>query len=709
MKPLNPADLKQYFSSPDYQNRRKGRKQILKFARGKAVSTERKGVLFQSKAAHRFGRAVRLYLDRRAKLSEQLREKPDQPPTQPVFLKRSMKVVECDDCQTFVNQSGLTRVGKVQQGEVVLLEAVLNNDFTSASEALEKLCTIFKDNFGESWVKDYDQYLSKLDLELEGMVAAYSKGSFWQRILGKHKKYKKVVYRARDIMHNHRNQQIDKTGWDPQKKRVLKPSPARTYHQHLQAHKPVEAKPATERKIETAPATEMQVKETAPAIQKEVTTAFARLCKQYPELQSEDLNLVVSILDQNDRLADGVLRPNAYRAMFDIELFGHIVKQKSGQPLSLQPSQVSLHKQLQPVPVAPAVESPPVTLAQEVPAPESSEQNRVMGGLLQQINSIEPEEEAAFDQPLTEDICAHGVQGATLEAELKRVDAEIDQLQSEMAGIPGIAIDLQKQRINNRILQRYRFGKISYQKALSQLSQGKAPDQRRDIKVSLDSTTPVRQTLLTAGEKKELALYREAVNYLHTHQRHGDSNCQSFANAMEVFCRGRGYNQVLGVREQLEVPRIGQTAPIAVWNHPDWSRKNTTEFLPDLCFHPDTHESMPDAFPQAVKRSTNAYNPHGEENLLQLNGERYTLLKTAKTGAAGHYLFVVRARSTGRFIAIDGQSRQVYPLLHADGTMTDEARDKIDGRNIYTFRTDNIPDEVYMAELEKTNDLLRQS
>ena len=90
-----------------------------------------------------------------------------------------------------------------------------------------------------------------------------------------------------------------------------------------------------------------------------------------------------------------------------------------------------------------------------------------------------------------------------------------------------------------------------------------------------------------------------------------------------------------------------------------------------------------------------------------LNGSRYILLKTGKEGGGGHVLYMVRSKATGRFIIIDGQSRQVYPLMHPDGTYTDEAEGILGGRNIYTLRVDNISDDDFKADLKRSNDLMK--
>ncbi|MCL6268653.1 hypothetical protein M3P05_01630 [Sansalvadorimonas sp. 2012CJ34-2] len=309
---------------------------------------------------------------------------------------------------------------------------------------------------------------------------------------------------------------------------------------------------------------------------------------------------------------------------------------------------------------------------------------------LQEVRSVG---KPHYDQPLTEELFAHGETNVTYEAELARVNQATDEMAVFMTPEEYI-----RQKSNNEILQKYRFGIIpSREEAWRQLTNGVPSTQWRDLDGQLRGTTPVRPTKLSQEEVRELGVYRRAVQELYETQSHGNSNCQSFANSMEHFMRGLGYQQVVGVMQQLDMNvKVGDPTPVACWNLPKYQAGNFSSFL----------EGLYDFRAAAAEGMAKQPNP-ANDGPAALNGSRYILLKTSKEGGGGHVLYMVRSKATGRFIIIDGQSRQVYPLLHPDGTYTDEAKDILGGRNIYTLRVDNISDKDFKADLKRSNDLMK--
>ena len=199
-----------------------------------------------------------------------------------------------------------------------------------------------------------------------------------------------------------------------------------------------------------------------------------------------------------------------------------------------------------------------------------------LGEVYRQIQVVGEVENPRYDQPLTEELFAHGETHITYDAELARVNHETDAMAKFMD-----PEEVTRQKRNNAILQQYRFGIIkSRDEAWRRLTHGVPRIQWPDLEGLLNGTTPVRPTRLTQEEARELGMYRQAVQDLYDTQSHGNSNCQSFANSMEHFMRGLGYQQVVGVMQQLDMNvKAGDPTPVACWNLPKYQEKNFCGFL----------------------------------------------------------------------------------------------------------------------------------
>nr|MDT0251762.1 hypothetical protein [Endozoicomonas sp.] len=210
-------------------------------------------------------------------------------------------------------------------------------------------------------------------------------------------------------------------------------------------------------------------------------------------------------------------------------------------------------------------------------------------------------------------------------------------------------------------------------------------------------------TKLTSAEFAELTLYRAAIQIFHKNQIPGAASCQSFVNAIECFLRNQGYHQVIGIDEQLDM-NVAPGAPTAVvcWNVAELRSCYFTTFL---------HDVDSDAFRKAIQSGEQAGASPENDSIDQLNGERYLLLRTTPTGEEGHFVNLVRSKASGRFIVIDGQKENIYPVIHPepDFTITDDADKDITQRNIYAFRTDLIPDSIFSEELKRSNALMQSS
>ena len=145
----------------------------------------------------------------------------------------------------------------------------------------------------------------------------------------------------------------------------------------------------------------------------------------------------------------------------------------------------------------------------------------------------------------------------------------------------------------------------------------------------------------------------------------GNSNCQGFANSLEHFARGKGYNQVQGVAVAVELPfDYSQTSPIVGWYQLD------AEMNPQ--FHGQFQANV-DGFFEAMRKGQSRVPGQTRDVLEAMDRDRYIVLKSGTSGGAGHYTCIQRLKSSGRFILVDPQNQQIFPMLHPDGTPTDEA------------------------------------
>lgn len=168
--------------------------QILRFTGKKRLGTEKKGFLWQSKGAHTFGRSVKLYVGRRNELASKLGQQIDTEKrvvTQLGLNNRSVKVVDSKQCQSLLQHYQESPLGKIQQAEIALLEAVINDDEIGVGTALENIKTTFQTLFPDSWQEKYQAFMQSESQEILLLSQQHSnRGALARLLLGKprHKK-----------------------------------------------------------------------------------------------------------------------------------------------------------------------------------------------------------------------------------------------------------------------------------------------------------------------------------------------------------------------------------------------------------------------------------------------------------------------------------------------------------------------------------------
>lgn len=231
--------------------------------------------------------------------------------------------------------------------------------------------------------------------------------------------------------------------------------------------------------------------------------------------------------------------------------------------------------------------------------------------------------------------------------------------------------------------------------SLENLTPYEAPLQ--DIPNKAAQYKATKETHITTTEAYEAALYHHVTNRLHE-LIPGDANCQSAVNSVEYFARGLGYNQIIAVKNPLESNVSGDaSAPVACWNIGKTSIDNSTSFISD-----------DNAFREAINKGQSSTANDSYDTIQCLNGKRYILLTTDKSGAIEHFMNMIRFESTDRFWILDRQFLP-YPILNPDGTFTNEAISALKDRNIHVLRTDKIPNDIFVHDLTEMQELIEKT
>ena len=245
----------------------------------------------------------------------------------------------------------------------------------------------------------------------------------------------------------------------------------------------------------------------------------------------------------------------------------------------------------------------------------------------------------------------------------------------------------------------YRFGMHSYvdtQQAIKQQAEGEL---RQTMLASLQVAKSFRLTKLTPEERRELQLYRQAIQVFYDNHQSGFSSCQGFVNSIEYYLSGHGYHQVIGIDKELEW-NADDISPVLCWDQPEQRARYQTAFL---------HQLSSDAFRLAIHSGEQWQSNDAVDSTELLNGERYLLLRTMPSGdGGGHFVNMVRSKASGRFIVIDGQKLNIFPVIHNNGDFTDEAYKELANKNVYVLRMDLISYETLEQAFRDSTALLKQ-
>ena len=317
-----------------------------------------------------------------------------------------------------------------------------------------------------------------------------------------------------------------------------------------------------------------------------------------------------------------------------------------------------------------------------------------LSSLHQKIERFAKEDNPKFDRLLGENICAknHDEVNSTYEGALTKMRQNLSANVS--AGV--ISENEAKTALaEEEVFLKYSYKKIPYNEAFKKLK--KMPGKNANyITDRLNKTPFIEKTLLSHKEEEEFSLYREMLEIFYKHQIHGDSNCQSFIISMENFCRFGKYMQVRGVKEQIVIPASNKAvSPVPCWHYED----EKTAFIHGCDVN----------FKDAVVSGQLADSHPNKNSMSSLDGERYFVLKNSRQGGAGHLFMLVRSKSTGRFFAIDGQNKRIFPLLNPKNEFTYQSNDVFGESNVFTLRMDRIDNRNYLQEQEKSIKLLDEN
>ena len=165
---------------------------ILRFSDQKQFDTEKKGVLWQSREAKRFGRAVRLFIGRRHALEAKLHLQLEQPEGKGLS-ERSIKVVDRELCRNLINHYQQDPISAIHQAEINLLEAVVSENQNGVNDALDGLKGVFQLYFPDDWPEKYQAFLRNESKEILNLSQKHSDQGFIARMIFGKPKYKKMM------------------------------------------------------------------------------------------------------------------------------------------------------------------------------------------------------------------------------------------------------------------------------------------------------------------------------------------------------------------------------------------------------------------------------------------------------------------------------------------------------------------------------------
>ncbi|WOG27525.1 DUF2608 domain-containing protein [Endozoicomonas sp. 8E] len=438
---------------------------------------------------------------------------------------------------------------------------------------------------------------------------------------------------------------------------------------------------------------------------REQLEAFKKARAFNPDIRDADLAVAVHLLNTDGALAQGVLNRSRRQQDYIREFSGKIVVMaKKGIPTT---DGASVVQQTVKTPPPVPEKQPEASAASAMPSEQSSWQLPEMDDAQQQFltmkaqwDRIQPSGQQP-DRVVSDRFNQHRVHAVSFEDAVRNVEAERRQMLINVQHMEAEAFNQIKEDIDrgynrSKIDLEYQYGRIDKDEAIRQIEAGTFGADRVNRLADLDELTIHGQTLISADEEVEFELLNNVVSELYKRQAAGNSNCQGFANSLEHFARGKGYNQVQAISTPIEIPfDSSQTTPIVGWAQIDGIDEQQ---------HHHEFQSRVEQFFEAIKKGQQRQPGTAKRPLAEaFDSDRYVVLKSGKSGGAGHYTFLQRLKSSGRFIVVDAQNRQMFPVLNPDGTPTDEARDYFKSVSIQAYSPEFVSDEQYDREIDSTN------
>ncbi|WP_422136655.1 HAD family hydrolase [Endozoicomonas sp. ALD040] len=439
---------------------------------------------------------------------------------------------------------------------------------------------------------------------------------------------------------------------------------------------------------------------------REQLEAFKKARAFNPDIKDADLAVAIHLLNTDERLARGVLNRSPRQQDYIREFSGKIVV--TAKKVIATTDGASVVPQTVTIPPPVSEKQPEASAANTMPSEQSSWQLPEMDDAQQQFltmkaqwDRIQPSGQQP-DRVVSGRFNQHRVHAVSFEDAVRDLEKERRQMlinvqpNTEAEAFNQIKEDIDRGYNRSKIDLEYQYGRIDKDEATRQITAGTFGADRVNRLADLDKLTIHRQTLISADEEVEFELLNNVVSELYKRQAAGNSNCQGFANSLEHFARGKGYNQVHAISTPIEIPfDNSETTPIVGWAQIDGIEEKQ---------HHHQFQNHVGEFFEAIKKGQQRQPGAAKRPLAEaFDSDRYVVLKSGESGGAGHYTFLQRLKSSGRFIVVDAQNRQMFPVLNPDGTPTDEARDYFNTVSVQAYSPEFVTDEQYDREIDSTN------
>ncbi|WP_133407010.1 hypothetical protein [Parashewanella tropica] len=206
-------------------------------------------------------------------------------------------------------------------------------------------------------------------------------------------------------------------------------------------------------------------------------------------------------------------------------------------------------------------------------------------------------------------------------------------------------------------------------------------------------TRPVMTELkVMPDEMAEVRTLRLMMNNLRARRNLSPAascDCQGLTNSLEYALRGLGEHEIIATPNQVDVLYY----PVAV----DKAGNNEVGFCNERL---EAKTEKVELFYRALSSKP------GSE---RFSGRRYIACKGTKIDeSGGHWLHIVKMRTTGRYFGVDPHSNAIFPILDENEQPTWVARRFFDGTAICTWNQSLVSDEYFKELLTCSDYILKQ-